>query len=88
MTHRIYFAPLRLITSFAPSLASNGGGAVVNLASVAGLTNFPFFPTYSASKAAVHSLTQAARALLAPQGTAVLGVYPGPVDTDPSKPAE
>jgi NAD(P)-dependent dehydrogenase (short-subunit alcohol dehydrogenase family) len=42
----------------------------------------PLFPTYSASKAALHSLTQAARTLLGPQGTSVFGVYPGPVDTD------
>ena len=77
-----YFAPLRLVTELAPTLAHNGGGAVVNLASVAGLTNFPFFPTYSASKAAIHSLTQAIRVLLAGQETSVFGVYPGPVDTD------
>jgi NAD(P)-dependent dehydrogenase (short-subunit alcohol dehydrogenase family) len=66
----------------APSLARNGGGAVVNVGSAAGLTNVPFLPTYSASKAALHSLTQAARVLLGPQGTAVFGVYAGPVDTD------
>ena len=77
-----YFAPLHLIQRFAPLLAANGGGAIVNVSSIAGLSNFPFYPTYSASKAAVHSLTQAARALLAAQGTAVHGVYPGPVDTD------
>ena len=77
-----YFAPLSLVSRFAPALGKNGGGAVVNIASVAGLSSFPMFPTYSASKAAVHSLTQASRALLAGQGTSVFGVYPGPVDTD------
>ena len=77
-----YFGPLQLLQSLAPSLARNGGGAVVNIGSAAGLTNVPFFPTYSASKAALHSLTQAARILLRAQGTAVFGVYPGPVDTD------
>jgi len=77
-----YFGPLQLVHRLAPTLAKNGGGAVVNIASVAGLTNFPFFPTYSASKAAFHSLTQATRALLGTQGTSVFGVYPGPVDTD------
>lgn len=76
-----YFAPLSLVNRFAPALGKNGGGAVVNIASVAGLTNFPLFPTYSASKAAVHSLTQGSRALLGSQGIAVHGVYPGPVDT-------
>jgi len=77
-----YFGPLRLLHRLAPTLARNGGGAVVNVGSAAGLTNIPFLPTYSASKAALHSLTQAARILLGGQGTSVLGVYAGPVDTD------
>ena len=77
-----YFGPLQLLQRLAPSLARNGGGAVVNIGSAAGLTNVPFFPTYSASKAALHSLTQAARILLGAQGTSVFGVYAGPVDTD------
>jgi len=77
-----YFGPLHLLHRLAPTLARNGGGAVVNIGSLAGLTSFPLLPTYSASKAALHSLTQAARILLAAQGTAVFGVYPGPVDTD------
>jgi NAD(P)-dependent dehydrogenase (short-subunit alcohol dehydrogenase family) len=77
-----YFGPLQLLNHLAPTLARNGGGAVINIGSAAGLTNIPFFPTYSASKAALHSLTQAARILLAPQGTSVFGVYAGPVDTD------
>jgi NAD(P)-dependent dehydrogenase (short-subunit alcohol dehydrogenase family) len=77
-----YFGPLQLLHRLAPTLARNGGGAVVNIGSAAGLTSIPFFPTYSASKAALHSLTQAARILLGPQGTSVFGVYAGPVDTD------
>ncbi len=77
-----YFGPLQLLQHLAPALARNGGGAVVTVGSLAGLTNIAFLPTYSASKAALHSLTQAARMLLAAQGTAVFGVYPGPVDTD------
>jgi short-subunit dehydrogenase len=77
-----YFGPLQLLHHLAPTLARNGGGAVVNIGSLAGLTNIPVLPTYSASKAALHSLTQAARSLLGAQGTAVFGVYPGPVDTD------
>lgn len=77
-----YFGPLQLLQRLAPALARNGGGAVVNVGSAAGLTNVPFFPTYSASKAALHSLTQAARVLLGAQGISVFGVYAGPVDTD------
>src|SRR6266849_10981011 len=76
-----YFGPLQLVQRLAPSLARNGGGAIVNIGSAAGLTNVPFLPTYSASKAALHSLTQAARILLGAQGTSVFGVYAGPVDT-------
>ena len=77
-----YFGPLQLLHLLAPTLARNGGGAVVNVGSAAGLTSVPFFPTYSASKAALHSLSQAARILLGAQGTSVFGVYAGPVDTD------
>lgn len=77
-----YFGPLQLLHQLAPTLAKNGGGAVVMIGSAAGLASVPFFLTYSASKAALHSLTQAARTLLGAQGTAVFGVYPGPVDTD------
>lgn len=77
-----YFGPLQLLQRLAPTLARNGGGAVVNIGSASGLTNIPFLPTYGASKAALHSLTQAARILLGAQGTSVFGVYAGPVDTD------
>ena len=77
-----YFGPLQLLQLMAPTLKRNGGGAVVNVGSAAGLSNVAFFPTYSASKAAQHSLTQAARVLLGPQGTSVFGVYAGPIDTD------
>jgi NAD(P)-dependent dehydrogenase (short-subunit alcohol dehydrogenase family) len=73
---------LSVTQAFAPILARHGGGAILNVNSVAGLVAFPVLATYSASKAAVHSLTQATRVLLAPQGTFVAGVYPGPIDTD------
>jgi len=73
---------LEVTQAFAPILKANGGGAVANLSSVAGLVAFPVLTSYSASKAAVHSLTQATRVQLASQGTFVAGVYPGPIDTD------
>jgi NAD(P)-dependent dehydrogenase (short-subunit alcohol dehydrogenase family) len=76
-----YFSVFALTQAFAPVLANNGGGAIVNIASVASLVNFAMFASYSASKAAVHSLTQATRALLQSRGTRVFGVYPGPIDT-------
>jgi NAD(P)-dependent dehydrogenase (short-subunit alcohol dehydrogenase family) len=76
-----YFGVLNATQEFAPVLGRNGGGAVVNIVSVAGFANFPMFATYSVSKAAAHSLTQATWNALAGQGTRVHGVYSGPVDT-------
>jgi NAD(P)-dependent dehydrogenase (short-subunit alcohol dehydrogenase family) len=79
---------LSVTQAFVPALTQRPGGAVVNVSSIAGLVNFPILTSYSASKAALHSLTQAIRAQLAPQGTYVAGVYPGPIDTDMAKPIE
>ncbi|KGI78077.1 SDR family oxidoreductase [Oleiagrimonas soli] len=76
-----FFGTFQLTQAFAPVLAANGGGAVVNIASVASLVSFPLLLAYSASKAAVHSLTQSTRLMLKSQGTQVFGVYPGPIDT-------
>lgn len=61
---------------------------IVNISSLAGLGNMPFATTYSVSKAAVHSITQGMRAEMAPQNTLVVGVYPGPIDTDMIKALE
>ena len=77
------FGLTRISQAFAPILEQNGGGAIANMGSVASLVNFPLFQSYSVSKAAVHSLTQALR--LAHPSTLVAGVYPGPVDTDMAK---
>lgn len=76
-----FFGTLAVTQAFAPVLARNGGGAIVNLNSVASLVSFPILATYSASKAATHSLTQVTRATLRRQNTLVFGVYPGPIDT-------
>jgi short-subunit dehydrogenase len=65
----------------APVLKQNDGGVIVNLLTIASVVNVPVFSSYSASKAALYSLTQGVRAELAAQGTLVVGVFPGPVDT-------
>lgn len=77
-----YFGTLSMVRAFAPILKNNGGGAIVNILSVVSVANAPVFSSYSASKAALNSLTQGIRAELASQGTQVIGVFPGPVDTD------
>ena len=76
------FGLMRLAQAFAPVLKANGGGAFVQRNSVASLKSFAAFATYSASKAAAYSITQALREVLGEQGTAVLSVHPGPIATD------
>ncbi len=73
---------IRMAQAFAPVLAANGGGAFVQLNSVASLRNFADFATYSASKAASYSITQGLRDLLRKNGTQVISVHPGPIATD------
>ncbi|MCM0084176.1 SDR family oxidoreductase [Geomonas sp. Red32] len=75
-----FFGTLAMCRAFAPVLASRGG-VLVNVCSILGLVNLPANGTYSASKAAVHSLIQGVRGELALRGVRVVGVYPGPVDT-------
>lgn len=73
---------IRMAQAFAPVLQSNGGGAFVQLNSVASLRNFADFATYSASKAASYSITQGLRDLLSEHGTQVVSVHPGPIATE------
>ena len=77
-----YFGTVATVQAFAPIFKSNPKPtAIVNLNSIAGIINMPFSATYSASKAAAHSLTQAQRRELQ-DSTLVVAVYPGPVETD------
>jgi NAD(P)-dependent dehydrogenase (short-subunit alcohol dehydrogenase family) len=68
--------------AFAPVLERNGGGAFVNVLSVFSWVAMPLLSTYSASKAAAWGFTNAARVALKRQGTHVVGVHVGAVDTD------
>jgi len=76
------FGLMRMAQAFAPVLKANGGGAFVQLNSVASVKSFADFATYSASKAAAYSITMGLRDKLKEQGTAVLSVHPGPIATD------
>jgi len=77
-----YFGPLALSQALAPALAANGGGAIVNVLSVLSWLNLTGAATYSASKAAAWSLTNGLRQELRAQGTQVLGLHVGFMDTD------
>jgi NAD(P)-dependent dehydrogenase (short-subunit alcohol dehydrogenase family) len=77
-----YFGTWAVSRAFAPILARNGGGALVNMLSVASWAGRPVFPGYAASKAAQWSLTQSLREGLHGQGTLVVGVHAGFVETD------
>ena len=77
-----YFGPLSMCRAFAPILASNGGGAIINMLSILARVNLPMYGSLSASKAAQLSLCQGVRAELAKQGTLVVAVMPGAVDTE------
>lgn len=77
-----FFAMLRVSRAFAPILKANGGGALLNVLSVASWVNGGELAAYSASKSAAWSLTNALRNELAAQKTQVLGLHMGYVDTD------
>jgi NAD(P)-dependent dehydrogenase (short-subunit alcohol dehydrogenase family) len=79
-----YFGVLSLVQRFAPVLAKNGGGAILNVLSVASWFASPSIATYCASKAAEEILTDAIRIQLRSQRTHVAGVYAGYMDTDMS----
>jgi NAD(P)-dependent dehydrogenase (short-subunit alcohol dehydrogenase family) len=77
-----FFGPLALSRAFAPALARNGGGAIINVLSALSWVSFPTSSTYSASKAAAWSLSNGLRGELGGQGTQVLALHVGFMDTD------
>jgi NAD(P)-dependent dehydrogenase (short-subunit alcohol dehydrogenase family) len=77
-----FFGPLATSQAFAPVLKANGGGAIVNVLSVLSWVNLTGAATYSASKSAAWSLTNGLRNELRAQGTQVVGVHVGFMDTD------
>ncbi|MFF7981179.1 SDR family oxidoreductase [Streptomyces sp. NPDC007901] len=77
-----YLGTWAVSRAFAPVLAGHGGGALVNMLSVASWRSTERFPSYAASKSAQWSLTNALRVALREQGTLVVGVHVGWVETD------
>lgn len=77
-----YFGTLSMCRAFAPILARNGGGAMVNVLSIASFFTNPAMGSYAASKAAAWALTNGVRVELRRQGTQVVAVHSGYIDTD------
>jgi NAD(P)-dependent dehydrogenase (short-subunit alcohol dehydrogenase family) len=77
-----FVGPLRMARAFAPALSKSGGGAIINVLSVASWINGPHLATYGASKSAEWALTNGLRLELAQQGTQVVGLHAGFIDTD------
>jgi NAD(P)-dependent dehydrogenase (short-subunit alcohol dehydrogenase family) len=79
------FGMLRMMQAFAPILAKNGGGAFLNVLSVASWINSGVLNAYAISKTAAWSLTNGMRNELKKQNTQVLAMHMGFVDTDLTK---
>ncbi len=77
-----YLGPVAVSRAFAPTLAANGGGALVNVLSVLSWISLPTSGGYSAAKAAMWAATNSLRQDLADQGTLVVAVHAGYIDTD------
>lgn len=77
-----FFGPLLTARAFAPILAKNGGGAIINVLSVLSWVSLSTSSSYSASKAAAWSLSNGLRNELRGQGTDVLSLHVGFMDTD------
>ena len=73
-----YYRLAQLVT---PHMIRRGGGSIINIASIAGLTPGPRMGVYSVSKAAVLMLTRALAAELAPDGVRVNAIAPGVIKT-------
>lgn len=80
-----YFATIKVMRAFTPVLKVNKDARIINIVSIAKFTNFPFIAGYSASKAALYSITQAARIELSAHNIPVHAINPGAIDTDMNK---
>ncbi|MER7564149.1 SDR family oxidoreductase [Streptomyces sp. NPDC048523] len=77
-----YYGTLSVVRAFAPQIAANGGGAILNILSALSWFSFPGSGAYCAAKSAQWSLTNSLRLQLADQGIRVAGLHVAYMDTD------
>lgn len=77
-----YIGTLSTVRAFAPVIAANGGGTILNVLSVLSWVNFPMHAAYGAAKSAEWAMTNALRLQLAERGVRVAGLHVGYLDTD------
>lgn len=78
----LHYGTLDTTRAFAPVLAANGGGAVINVRSASSWFSHPGNPSYAVAKAAAWAQTNGVRLEMAEYGTQIVAVHLGAVDTD------
>ncbi|HYU15618.1 MAG TPA: SDR family oxidoreductase [Candidatus Acidoferrum sp.] len=79
------WSPFALVAALTPRMLDQGGGAIVNVGSMAQVSPFPHLGHYAASRAALAVATQVLQLELGPRGVRVVEVALGPVDTPASR---
>jgi hypothetical protein len=75
-------APVALTSAFLPAMVQRGRGAILNVASTAGMQPMPYSAGYSAAKAYVLTFSEALHQEARGHGVTVTALAPGPVETE------
>ncbi len=77
-----FWAVVHAVRAAAPLMARQGGGHIINVASVVSRRGLPYMAVYAATKWALAGLTESVRVELAAENIRFTTVYPGAIDTD------
>lgn len=79
-----FWGQLAMVRACAPTLARNGGGAILQVLSIGAMTCFPAVGSYCSSKFAANAMCKGLRAELEPQSTHLMSVFSGAIESDMS----